>query len=49
MHYIYTWVNLIGLLQQQTVLRFLKPFETNSFDPEVVNTEKEDLDYVYSE
>ncbi|KAG8184575.1 hypothetical protein JTE90_007691 [Oedothorax gibbosus] len=36
-------------LEQQTVLRFLKPFETNSFDPELVAAEKEDLDYIYSE
>lgn len=36
-------------LEQQNVLRFLKPFETNSYDPDLVNAEKEDMDYIYSE
>ncbi|GIY41763.1 required for meiotic nuclear division protein 1 homolog [Caerostris extrusa] len=36
-------------LEQQNVLRFLKPFETNSYDLDLVNEEKEDLDYYYSE
>ncbi|GFS75128.1 required for meiotic nuclear division protein 1 homolog, partial [Nephila pilipes] len=36
-------------LEQQNVLRFLKPFETNSYDSDLVNAEKEDMDYLYSE
>ncbi|XP_015925493.1 required for meiotic nuclear division protein 1 homolog [Parasteatoda tepidariorum] len=36
-------------LEQQNVLRFLKPFETNSYDINLVNAEKEDMDYVFSE
>lgn len=36
-------------LEQQSVLSFLKPFETNSYDTDLVNAEKEHLDYVYSE
>ncbi|PRD37884.1 UNVERIFIED_CONTAM: Required for meiotic nuclear division protein 1-like protein [Trichonephila clavipes] len=36
-------------LEQQNVLRFLKPYETNSYDPELVNAEKEDMDYIHSD
>ncbi|GBM61523.1 Required for meiotic nuclear division protein 1 [Araneus ventricosus] len=36
-------------LEQQNVLRFLKPFETNPYDPELVSAENEHLDYLYSE
>ncbi|XP_035228162.1 required for meiotic nuclear division protein 1 homolog [Stegodyphus dumicola] len=36
-------------LEQQSVLNFLKPFETNPYDSKLVNAEKEDLDYLYSE
>lgn len=38
-----------NLFQQMAMLKFLKPYEINSYDPEVVNDEKEDLDYTYSE
>ncbi|GFY62307.1 required for meiotic nuclear division protein 1 homolog [Trichonephila inaurata madagascariensis] len=36
-------------LEQQNVLRFLKPYETNSYDPELVNAEKEDMDFIHSD
>ncbi|XP_054716813.1 required for meiotic nuclear division protein 1 homolog isoform X2 [Uloborus diversus] len=36
-------------LEQQSILKFLKPFETNSYDFNLVKEEKEDLEYSYSE
>lgn len=36
-------------LEQQSVLEFLKPFEMNSYDENVLKEEKEDIEYSYGE
>lgn len=36
-------------LEQQSVLHFLKPFETNAYDENLISEEKEDLIYIYSD
>lgn len=37
------------LFQRKEFLSFLKPFEINAFEESLIDNEKEDLDYIYSE